>query len=73
MLKTTILYVIAAIAGAILLRRLQLRLQLSAAKHRSLTGHSRMARRNLEWALTNRDVLQQLPGASLIARSDWPG
>ncbi|MGP0086916.1 MAG: glutamate-1-semialdehyde 2,1-aminomutase, partial [Steroidobacteraceae bacterium] len=45
MLKTTILYVIAAIAGAILLRRLQLRLQLSAAKHRSLTGHSRMARR----------------------------
>ncbi|MGO9013250.1 MAG: GntR family transcriptional regulator [Bryobacteraceae bacterium] len=35
--------------------------------------HSRMARRNLEWALTNQDVLRQLPGASLIARSDWPG
>jgi hypothetical protein len=31
-----------------------------------------MARRNLEWALTNRDVLRQLPGASLIAQSDWP-
>ena len=27
------------------LRKLQLRLQLSRAKHRSLTGHSRMARR----------------------------
>jgi GntR family transcriptional regulator of vanillate catabolism len=34
--------------------------------------HSRMARRNLEWALKNRDVLSQLPGASLISRSDWP-
>ena len=30
---------------AILLRKLQIRLQLSLAKHRSLTGHSRMARR----------------------------
>jgi glutamate-1-semialdehyde 2,1-aminomutase len=29
----------------ILLRKLQIRLQLSLAKHRSLTGHSRMARR----------------------------
>ena len=29
----------------ILLRKLQMRLQLSRAKHRSLTGHSRMARR----------------------------
>jgi glutamate-1-semialdehyde 2,1-aminomutase len=32
-------------ALAILLRKLQIRLQLSLAKHRSLTGHSRMARR----------------------------
>jgi glutamate-1-semialdehyde 2,1-aminomutase len=30
---------------AVLLRKLQVRLQLSLAKHRSLTGHSRMARR----------------------------
>jgi glutamate-1-semialdehyde 2,1-aminomutase len=30
---------------ALLLRKLQIRLQLSLAKHRSLTGHSRMARR----------------------------
>src|SRR5271165_644047 len=41
----TILYLVAAVIGALLLRKLQLRLQLSAAKHRSLTGHSRMARR----------------------------
>ena len=34
-----------ALALAILLRKLQIRLQLSLAKHRSLTGHSRMARR----------------------------
>jgi glutamate-1-semialdehyde 2,1-aminomutase len=33
----------------ILLRKLQLRLQLSLAKHRSLTGHSRMARRFASW------------------------
>jgi glutamate-1-semialdehyde 2,1-aminomutase len=33
------------LALAILLRKLQMRLQLSRAKHRSLTGHSRMARR----------------------------
>ncbi len=32
-------------ALAVLLRKLQIRLQLSLAKHRSLTGHSRMARR----------------------------
>jgi glutamate-1-semialdehyde 2,1-aminomutase len=32
-------------ALAMLLRKLQIRLQLSLAKHRSLTGHSRMARR----------------------------
>ena len=34
-----------ALALAVLLRKLQIRLQLSLAKHRSLTGHSRMARR----------------------------
>jgi len=39
------LYALAGIALAVVLRRLQLRLQLSRAKHRSLTGHSRMARR----------------------------
>src|ERR1700686_2607452 len=44
-IKTIILYVLAGIALVILLRKLQLRLQLSRAKHRSLTGHSRMARR----------------------------
>jgi glutamate-1-semialdehyde 2,1-aminomutase len=44
-IKTIILYVLAGVALVILLRKLQLRLQLSRAKHRSLTGHSRMARR----------------------------
>jgi glutamate-1-semialdehyde 2,1-aminomutase len=39
------LYVLAGFALVVLLRKLQLRLQLSRAKHRSLTGHSRMARR----------------------------
>jgi glutamate-1-semialdehyde 2,1-aminomutase len=38
-------YVLIGCALAVLLRKLQLRLQLSRAKHRSLTGHSRMARR----------------------------
>jgi glutamate-1-semialdehyde 2,1-aminomutase len=37
--------VLGALALAVLLRKLQMRLQLSLAKHRSLTGHSRMARR----------------------------
>ena len=45
MIKTIILYVLAGLVIAILLRKLQMRLQLSRAKHRSLTGHSRMARR----------------------------
>ena len=36
---------LAGFALAMLLRKLQLRLQLSRAKHRSLAGHSRMARR----------------------------
>jgi len=44
-ITTIILYVLAAIVLVIVLRKLQLRLQLSRAKHRSLTGHSRMARR----------------------------
>ncbi|MEP6883443.1 MAG: aminotransferase class III-fold pyridoxal phosphate-dependent enzyme [Gammaproteobacteria bacterium] len=39
------LYTLAALALVILLRKLQFRLQLSRAKHLSLTGHSRMARR----------------------------
>jgi glutamate-1-semialdehyde 2,1-aminomutase len=39
------LYVLAGFVLVILVRKLQLRLQLSRAKHRSLTGHSRMARR----------------------------
>jgi glutamate-1-semialdehyde 2,1-aminomutase len=39
------LYASGGFALAILLRKLQMRLQLSRAKHRSLTGHSRMARR----------------------------
>jgi glutamate-1-semialdehyde 2,1-aminomutase len=38
-------YVCAGLALAFLLRKAQVRLQLSRAKHRSLTGHSRMARR----------------------------
>jgi glutamate-1-semialdehyde 2,1-aminomutase len=39
------LYASAALALAMLLRKLHVRLQLSHAKHRSLAGHSRMARR----------------------------
>jgi glutamate-1-semialdehyde 2,1-aminomutase len=39
------LYALGGFALVILLRKLQMRLQLSRAKHRSLTGHSRMARR----------------------------
>jgi glutamate-1-semialdehyde 2,1-aminomutase len=37
--------VLGGMALPVLLRKLQIRLQLSLAKHRSLTGHSRMARR----------------------------
>jgi glutamate-1-semialdehyde 2,1-aminomutase len=44
-IKTIILYVSAGLVIVVLLRKLQMRLQLSLAKHRSLTGHSRMARR----------------------------
>ncbi|MGO8828262.1 MAG: aminotransferase class III-fold pyridoxal phosphate-dependent enzyme [Steroidobacteraceae bacterium] len=39
------MYVLAVCALAVLLRKLHLRLQLSRAKHRSLAGHARMARR----------------------------
>jgi glutamate-1-semialdehyde 2,1-aminomutase len=42
---TMILYLLAALALIFVLRKLQLRLQLSMAKHRSLTGHARMSRR----------------------------
>ncbi len=44
---TTLIFlsVLGGLALMILLRKLQVRLQLSRAKHRSLTGHSRMARR----------------------------
>jgi glutamate-1-semialdehyde 2,1-aminomutase len=40
-----ILYLLAALGLIFILRKLQLRLQLSRAKHRSLTGHARMSRR----------------------------
>jgi glutamate-1-semialdehyde 2,1-aminomutase len=46
---TTIGYVLAGLALAFLLRKAYVRLQLSAAKHRSLAGHSRMARRFASW------------------------
>jgi len=39
----------AALILALLLRKARARLQLSRAKHRSLTGHSRMARRFASW------------------------
>jgi glutamate-1-semialdehyde 2,1-aminomutase len=42
---STVAYIAAAVGVAALARKLQLRLQLSAAKHPSLAGHSRMARR----------------------------
>ena len=42
---STVAYIAAALGVAALARRLQLRLELSAAKHPSLAGHSRMARR----------------------------
>jgi glutamate-1-semialdehyde 2,1-aminomutase len=40
-----ILYVLGACALVFLLRKAWVRLQLSRAKHRSLAGHARMARR----------------------------
>ena len=45
----TIWFVIGGLALALLLRKLYVRLQLSVAKHRSLAGHSRMARRFARW------------------------
>lgn len=45
MTKTLLLYGIVAVVGLYLLRRLQLRLRLSRAKHPSLTGHARLSRR----------------------------
>ena len=39
------MYALGGFALVVMLRKLQMRLQLSRAKHRSLTGHSRMARR----------------------------
>jgi GntR family transcriptional regulator of vanillate catabolism len=34
--------------------------------------HSRMARRNLDWALRDKELLNRVPGASLIALADRP-
>lgn len=45
MTQTTIIWIAAACALALALPKLRLRLQLSRAKHRSVAGHSRMARR----------------------------
>jgi glutamate-1-semialdehyde 2,1-aminomutase len=42
---TMILYSLVVLVLVFVLRKLQLRLQLSLAKHRSLTGHARMSRR----------------------------
>jgi glutamate-1-semialdehyde 2,1-aminomutase len=43
--RTAFLYILAVPAAVYLMRKAQLRLQLSRAKHRSLAGHSRMSRR----------------------------
>jgi hypothetical protein len=43
--KIIVIGLLAACMLAVLLRKIQVRLQLSRAKHRSLAGHSRMARR----------------------------
>ncbi|MGO8857553.1 MAG: aminotransferase class III-fold pyridoxal phosphate-dependent enzyme [Steroidobacteraceae bacterium] len=45
MIKSILPYVAGACAAAVVLPKLYVRLQLSRAKHRSLAGHSRMARR----------------------------
>ncbi|MDP8984334.1 MAG: aminotransferase class III-fold pyridoxal phosphate-dependent enzyme [Pseudomonadota bacterium] len=45
MIKAILLYVVGACAVGLALHKLRARLQLSRAKHRSLAGHSRMARR----------------------------
>ena len=43
------LYIVCGFILALLLHKLHIRLQLSLAKHRSLAGHSRMARRFASW------------------------
>jgi glutamate-1-semialdehyde 2,1-aminomutase len=43
--NTIAVILLAACLAAVLLRKIQIRLQLSRAKHRSLAGHSRLARR----------------------------
>jgi glutamate-1-semialdehyde 2,1-aminomutase len=45
MSHTTILYPLAVFAAVVILLKLKTRLELSFAKHRSLAGHARMARR----------------------------
>jgi glutamate-1-semialdehyde 2,1-aminomutase len=42
---TWVLYALGAVAAAVLLRKLQVRLRLSRAKHPSLAGHAKMSRR----------------------------
>lgn len=43
--STLILYIVGAAVGLVILRKAQIRLQLSRAKHRSLAGHSKWSRR----------------------------
>jgi glutamate-1-semialdehyde 2,1-aminomutase len=43
--STFILYMVGAVVGLFILRKAQIRLQLSRAKHRSLAGHSKWSRR----------------------------
>jgi len=43
--STFILYIVGAVVGLFILRKAQIRLQLSRAKHRSLAGHSKWSRR----------------------------
>ena len=42
---TFVLYILGAVVALLLLRKVQVRLELSRAKHRSLAGHSRWSRR----------------------------
>ena len=48
-LERGILLVVAVVLGALLLRKALARLLLSRAKHRSLAGHPRWARRLSRW------------------------
>src|ERR1700744_5814780 len=48
-MNTILGYIAAGLILAYLVRKLYIRLQLSFAKHRSLSGHSRMARRFASW------------------------